>query len=336
MSKPPRGFAGCREQYIDAILQVAERIIDDAGLAASSIAAMLDYQMETGGKRIRAVLPLMVAEALGRDPAKMVAFGAACELIHNATLVHDDLQDGDRLRRGQPAAWVQYGSERAINLGDALLYLAPLCLEEVDVDAGVRWAVTSQICRQVLRVIDGQQREFDLAVRSATPADYRRMVSGKTSGLFALPMAGAARLLEAPQPVVDGLEEAARHLGILFQIQDDILDLYGDKGRDAPGGDIREGKVSALVVAFVDRAPDADVDRLVSILEADREATAVDDVEWAIEEFRRSGAVDEAFDEIDDLAERARTVASLEDYPELRSLIEELTRFIVEPIDDVR
>lgn len=323
-----------RETYLPAILDVVDRVVDDAGLQDSTLAEMLDYQMATGGKRLRAVLPLMVADVFGADPERMIPFGAACELIHNATLIHDDLQDGDRVRRGQPAVWTRFGAPQAINLGDAMLYLAPRCLDYVDVDPGRRWEVARQIFDHVLRVIDGQEREFDLAFEASTE-EYERMVVGKTSGLFALPITGAARLCDGDETVVEALKISARHLGVLFQIQDDVVDLYGEKGRDGAGADLREGKISALVIAFRDRAPEKEVQRLQQVLEAEREATTDEDVAWAIESIRRRGALDDALDAIAVRRERALAVPTIDEHLHLSALIEGLIDVFLEPIAEL-
>lgn len=335
MSELRMRFRRYRDNYSSAILEAIDRVADDAGLTHTRLGEMLNYQMNTGGKRLRAVLPLMVAEALDVGADEMVAFGACCELIHNATLVHDDLQDGDRLRRGQPAVWVRFGAAEAINLGDAMLMLAPRCLDDVDVGDDLRWQVARRISQRVLDVIGGQQSEFELTLEGASYDDYERMVAGKTSGLFALPMVETARLCSAPPEVIRGLEQAAHPLGVLFQIQDDILDLYGEKGRDDRGGDIREGKISALAVAFVAIADDDEVAQLQQILEAERRETADEDVRWVIDSFRDSGALDEAINRIARLRGKALNVPELADYPRLRGLIEHLCDVVVEPIADV-
>ena len=98
------------QEHLEAILEaIAQTFAREVG-AQSTLAQMTTYHMRTGGKRLRALLPLAVAERMGRPPAELIPFGAACELLHNATLVHDDLQDGDRVRRGEQAVWVRYGA----------------------------------------------------------------------------------------------------------------------------------------------------------------------------------------------------------------------------------
>ena len=336
MSEVQGRFLRLRQRYEGAIEETIQRAVAQAELEGTSLEAMLQYHMGTGGKRLRAVLPMMVARALRVDPEEVIGFGAACELIHNATLVHDDLQDGDRCRRGESTVWVRFGEAQAINLGDAMLYLAPLCLDDVAAQDELRWAVGREIFTQVLRVIDGQQREFELSFSSARWPEYERMVEGKTSGLFALPLVGTARLCGAEAAVAKALEAAAGHLGVLFQMQDDVLDLYGEKGREQRGGDIREGKISALVVAFCEEAPAEEVARLREIIEADRDETGADDVAWAIEAFRRRGALAAVLEAIDERRRRAVGGAGLEEREGLRELIEGLADLFLEPIDGVR
>ena len=101
-------------------------------------AEMASYHMSTGGKRIRGRLALDSALALGVDPSGAVAWAAACELMHNASLVHDDLQDGDMVRRGHEALWVKYGREQAINAGDLLLMLPFVALDHAELAPAVQ------------------------------------------------------------------------------------------------------------------------------------------------------------------------------------------------------
>jgi hydroxymethylglutaryl-CoA reductase len=339
-------FTALREVHLPQINAAVEAVLDEAGVGGSSVAAMCRYHMGTGGKRLRAVLPLLVGEALGADPTRLVPLGAACEVLHNATLVHDDLQDGDRLRRGEETVWHRFGPAEAINLGDAMFYLTLLLVGRLDTPVARRQAITRRVLLETLRVIDGQQRELELA-RSDRPTleAYAAAVEGKTSGLFALPVAGAAALCAAPAELVTGLEEAARHLGVLFQIQDDLLDLFGDKGRRQRGGDLREGKPSVLVVHALGNAPEADRAWLLRMLRrgapdeqrtdgqrADEQRTAERAVERAVELFERAGSVQYAVEELARRREQALAVPALADHPRLRSMIAAMCELFLEPI----
>ncbi|HMV68254.1 MAG TPA: polyprenyl synthetase family protein, partial [Myxococcota bacterium] len=323
-------FEALREAWWPAM----EAMIDDVLTAGSptglALAEMTRYHLETGGKRLRAMLPLLVAEALGVERERMLPFGAACEMLHNATLVHDDLQDGDAVRRGRPTVWNRFGVPQAINVGDAMFYWTLMLAGRTDAPAGVRNAVVQRVVVETLRVIDGQAQEFALKAQPITTVDdYLRMVEGKTSGLFALPMAGAAVLCEAEPAVVDALAEAARHLGVLFQVQDDVLDLYGEKGRDKVGNDLREGKRSLLVVHALEVLDPGRAAWLRGVLDAPREETSDEDVAAAIVLLTDCGALDRALDEIVQRRLLARQAVSDD---RLVALLDGLAEVLVAPI----
>lgn len=300
----------------------------------SSLVEMCAYHLRTGGKRLRALLPLAIAQALGHDPRELIALGAACEMLHNATLVHDDLQDGDRVRRGQPTVWAKFGSARAINLGDAMFYWALLLLARLPADSAMLLGLHQRFLRETLRVIDGQEREF-LLKEMPNPGmpDYFEMVSGKTSGLFALPMGAAAHFCAAPPGVVAALEVAAGNLGILFQIQDDLLDLYADKGREFRGTDLAEGKFSVLVAHFMSLAPPDKRAWLKEILSADRNLITTRTVDEVAGAFRAYGALQAALDEIVVIRRIALDRPALTDYPELQALLAGMADVFLAPID---
>jgi len=328
-------FAALGETYLPALLAQLESVVADSS-AGSSLATLCRYHLATGGKRLRAILPLLVAEAVGADPGGLVPFGAACEMLHNATLVHDDLQDRDRFRRGQETVWHRFGASRAVNLGDAMLYYALLLVQRLEVPIVRREEAARRLLQETLRVIDGQEREaLLLGQRWPVLADYTAMVERKTSGLFALPLAGAAALCGQPPEVVEALQEAAQHLGVLFQIQDDLLDLYGDKGREAPGNDLREGKRSILVVHALQTAPAAEADRLAAILDRDRDATTAAEVAQARRILEQVEAPSFARTVIAQRRAQALAVPGLAEHPGLRGVIAALADLFLAPLDPV-
>ncbi|MFH1464112.1 MAG: polyprenyl synthetase family protein [Pseudomonadota bacterium] len=326
-------FTRLRALYLPAILELLAEIPAASVPAGSTLVPMAAYHLGTGGKRLRALLPLLVGEALGTEPGRLVPLGAACELLHNATLVHDDLQDGDRTRRGQATVWARFGAPQAINLGDAMFYWTLLALARLDAPPALREALAARVLRETLRVIDGQEREFALKRRpEVSLSDYFAMVEGKTSGLFALPMAGAAVACGAPEGLVEGLAEAARHLGVLFQIQDDVLDLYGDKGRDAPGADIAEGKRSVLVMWALATLPPERAAWLEGVLDAPREETSAADIAQAVGLLRACGALGFALAEIERRRAAAVAVPAVAASPALRELVSGIAELFLAPI----
>ena len=326
-------FEGLHKAFMPEILKLIREVVEQAHPDGSTLEQMLQYHMQTGGKRLRALTPLMVAKAFGRDPEELLALGAACEMLHNATLVHDDLQDGDTTRRGQATVWAHFGMPQAVNLGDAMFYYTVLLSQRLGVPAPRREVAARRLLLETLRVIDGQELEFALKhERPTTIEDYFRMVEGKTSGLFALPIAGAAEVLGQPKAVVEALAEAARHLGVLFQIQDDVLDIYGDKGRGSAGSDIGEGKRSVLVVHALTHADNVERAWLLDVLDKPREETTDQNVQKVIELFHRTGSLTFALDEIRSRRTQALEAPALQNHPRVLKLLQGLADLFARPI----
>jgi geranylgeranyl diphosphate synthase, type I len=299
----------------------------------SLLVEMCDYHLGTGGKRLRALLPVMLAESLDSDATRLYPFAAACEMLHNATLVHDDVQDGDTTRRGQPTVWAKFSSAQAINLGDAMYFYALLCLDRLDVDARRRWQLARLLLQSTTRVIDGQVQEFQLQEQPLpTTTDYVEMIQRKTSALFALPLVGSATLCDASPALRGALAEAAIHLGVVFQLQDDLLDLYGDKGRGQRGSDILEGKISALVVHSLELAAAEDREHLREILARPREETTTADISWATTLMEECGAQRIVLDEIRRREAAVASLKALDEAPETQALVTGLTKAFVAPI----
>ena len=266
--------------------------VDLAGAMALEVLA-------TGGKRLRARLALQAAAALGARGREAVAWAAAVELLHNATLVHDDIEDGDTTRRGKPTLWAVHGVAQAINAGDLMLMLPYIALERIAPEA--RAELCGTLAHHAVRTVRGQVEEIELLPRGRCSWDaYEDAVRGKTGALMGLPVYGAAILAGRSRVQAEALGEAFVRLGVLFQLQDDVLDLYGDKGREVVGSDLYEGKVSALVVSHLERRP-ADRAWLLDLLRAPREETRPEDVADAIEAFRQSGALASVLDRIERL-----------------------------------
>jgi geranylgeranyl diphosphate synthase type I len=141
--------AGARSRKAEVLqlpdqMERVEELMNDLATGDSQhrITVMVQDHLASGGKRLRASLALCATRALGGSPCAGVAWAAACEMLHNASLVHDDLQDGDTLRRGQPTVWSRYGAAQAVNVGDLMLMLPFLALEHGPIDDGVRWRLS--------------------------------------------------------------------------------------------------------------------------------------------------------------------------------------------------
>ncbi len=223
--------------------------------AQASLDDMVAEAFEAGGKRLRALLPITLVEAGGGDVAAASRLGAAIEWVHNGTLVHDDIQDGDRLRRGKPTLWTTRGTAQAINAGNALLVAPILALCEDRLQPhGLGPRLSAMLAAALLETIAGQVGDLD--VHGSASADLARLeavAAAKTAPLFGVAIAGAALLLGVDRP--DAARRTARALGVAFQLRDDLLDLLGTKGRGAAGADLREGKPTLPLRLALSDAP---------------------------------------------------------------------------------
>ena len=254
---------------------------------------MAIYHLETGGKRVRGLVPLWLVANMGGNGRSALDVGAAFELFHNATLVHDDLQDQDEVRRGKPTVWKRWGEAQAINLGDAMYFYAYDCLESAGVPAGL-----SRIAgRAMAAVVGGQTLEFQMQLPSTDPAavspsidSFFKMARGKTGALFGACMEGAAMCNGARDTA--SFKAWGEQIGVLFQVQDDYLDLVGDKGRDRAGSDIAEGKVSYPVAWTISHAARDVSSRLEAIVRTPRNDTTNHLIEEAMELLNFGGGLE--------------------------------------------
>lgn len=317
---------GAVESCMDGLVQ-----LHGDGLCSEMCAGHL----ATGGKRIRARLALAAAQALGADVDAAVPWAAACELLHNASLVHDDLQDGDRVRRDRPAVWAVYGAEQAINAGDLLLMLPTLAVGELDVSDALKWRLAVTVARHAAATARGQSEEMALrALTRLGMSDYLDAAHGKTAGLFGLPVEGSAMLAGHSDQDARRLARPFEVLGLVYQMIDDLVDLYGDKGRGEHGADLREGKVSALVVAHLHRRPE---DRLwlSGVLRTGRDTLSGEVVEEVAARFVASGARDDVAGQVRRLANEVDGPA-LEAEPALREVGRELRERVLAPLRRLR
>lgn len=321
----------------DALELVEARMLRLAGDSPDDrCGTIVAEHLRAGGRRVRAWLALEAAQALGVAPTAAIGWAAACELLHNATLVHDDIQDGDRHRRGAPTAWVRHGVPQAIVAGDLLLVLPILALGDVGARPALRWHLAETLHAHAARTARGQA--LDLAMREERAADreaYNRVASAKTGAFFALPVHGSALLAGLAPRQAAMLGAAFDRLGVLYQLVDDVVDLYGDKGRAASGADVREGKVSALVVEHLRLHP-RDAAWLWEILDRPRTETTAAVVAEVATRFDASGALDAVLARVESLAATAASLPALESVSTLRPVVTRLIARMQEPLATIR
>ena len=322
-------------EQTDALAMVEARMTELAGdRLADPGARMIHEHLDAGGKRLRARLALAACEALGGRAEHAVDWAAAVELLHNASLIHDDIQDGDRARRGQPALWARYGSAQAINTGDLLLMLPFRALGRYPAQSQA--ALVQILAEYAESTARGQILELAL---SASPdkdwGDYFSAVSGKTGTLFALPVRGAAQLAGLQADEAKNLAQTFTSIGVLYQLQDDLLDLFDAKGRGSRGSDIYEGRLSAVVLTHLDLHP-ADAGSVFRVLGKARERTAPEEVSTMIDLFIEGGATQRLLCRIDLLASELLASNSLTASRKIHAVARELVQRVLAPLDELR
>ena len=319
----------------DLLSRVEARMVELAGdRLVDPGARMVQEHLRTGGKRLRARLALAACEALGGQGEDAVDWAAAVELLHNASLIHDDIQDGDRTRRGQPALWTKYGAAQAINTGDLLLMLPFRALGCYPVEAQA--ALTQILAEYAESTVRGQIRELAL---SASPSrgwgDYFDAVAGKTGTLFALPVRGAAELAGLMPAQASELASVLSSIGVLYQLQDDLLDLYDAKGRGERGSDIYEGRLSAVVLTHIDLYPN-DGPELFAVLEKPRAETTREEVERMMTRFVEGGATMQLLGRIELLANQLLASEALDYSPGIHEVARQLVGRVLAPLEVVK
>lgn len=292
---------------------------------------MSEYHFLEPGKMLRPRLVYALGTILGVAPQILVKWAAAVEMLHNATLIHDDLQDGDKFRRGRLTVWQKYGALQAINLGDFLMLLAPSLFLESDLDSTKKFHLSLLYSRMATEIVNGQSVEPSLKKISAAEeieSAYMNCISQKTSALFAGVAEGVALLADLEPRDQASMARIFREIGDLFQIQDDVLDLYGNKKRDQAGSDIKEGKVSYMVVQHLKNVPE-DQRSIFEVLSKSRESTTDDEVQSLIKDFRQKGTLDLALREI----EQKRKNIFASSLPSIRSFVESFVDEVLSPVE---
>ena len=187
-------------------------------------------QPTPAGKRLRPVLCLLVCEAVGGDHRPALAAAAAVELVHNFSLVHDDIQDESPLRRGRPTVWARWQTAQAINVGDGLFALGQLALlQDTAGPSNLLVECLARLSVTCLRLVEGQFLDLELqSAGSASLKAYQTMISGKTAALLECSAWLGARFGGAEPERAERFAGFGRDLGLAFQSQDDLLGVWGD------------------------------------------------------------------------------------------------------------
>ena len=316
----------CEEQYL---LETDRLIANTIAMNSSGLLReMADNHFDVSGKKLRPRICYQIGRALGIPSELTLPWAASCEILHNATLVHDDLQDRDQLRRGAPTTWAKYGEKQAINLGDFLILIAtqPVMLSKIPAQKKVD--LQSAFSKLSAEIVLGQSQEFELNQLENLEDiedNYFQCIGRKTAALFSALALGVGIVGGLNREYCRRLESLLRNFGQLFQLQDDILDLYGDKKREQQGCDLKEGKVSFLIVTHLKHHP-GDLDDLKAVLWKDRDSTDEEDITFVRTLFAKKQTLGQSLQSM-------HAMISHFDIPEeLAAFSQELLKRVLSPI----
>jgi len=249
------------EGYLERVLDRAAP--DDPNRALIRDHFGIDDPAAKRGKRLRPRILLAVAESEGSDGRAALGAAAALELLHNFSLIHDDIEDGDEMRHGRPTLWAEHGIPAALVAGDAMSALAYLTLVDGSSDLAPATVAAMLRCLQHahFRMCEGQA--FDIGFETATFVtfeEYARMIEGKTAALLAVACELGALAAGASHERATAYSRVGRAYGLAFQVRDDVLGTWGrteETGKPS-GADIRRRKWSFPVAWALAQPPSAD------------------------------------------------------------------------------
>jgi len=273
----------------DDLAAIEQELGRDAASGVTTITEIAEYLRGGGGKRIRPSLLLLAAHSLGYAGGGAISLGAVVEMVHTATLVHDDIIDGADTRRGRPSANTTWGNEKCVLAGDWLYMQAfKVALNESNL------RVLDLLIGLTQRMVEGELLQIQKLGKAISEAEYYDLIYRKTACLFSISMRLGAVLAGSEEAVETNLAEYGRTMGLAFQIVDDVLDLTAsEKVLGKPvASDLREGKATLAVIHSMDHGTAADRQAIQRVLD-DRgfERVTRDEIQQIL---RRNGSIEYA------------------------------------------
>ncbi len=289
----------------------------------SDLGAALDHLLSSGGKRVRPIVALLTGRMLEADTNRLVTLGAALELLHTATLVHDDLIDGSLLRRGNPTLNAQWSPAATVLTGDFIFaQAARLAAETNSVD------VMKAFAKTLATIVSGEINQLFGRRGLISRDEYFQRIYAKTASLFELASGAAVLLSPDSEKYQAAMCSYGYGIGIAFQIVDDTLDFTGDQetvGKPV-ASDLRQGLATLPTLFYLESHPN---DRnLIDILNGNRyDEELILNIVAAI---RQSGAIQQSLDEARQFAMRGIEALSVAPEGVEKTALEDLARYIVE------
>jgi geranylgeranyl pyrophosphate synthase len=307
------------QEDLDKVERSLEEIADSE---FPLLAQLLTYTLKNGGKRIRPALTLLAGKFYVYDSALLILMAAAIELLHTATLVHDDIVDNSPVRRGKPTVSHTWGENRALLLGDYLFAKAG----RLAADTG-NLRVIKLFSQTLMTISGGELKQTGVSFSLARARDYYfAWVSAKTACLFSTSTESGAILSQAPEDTIEAMRDYGHNLGMGFQIVDDVLDFVGEENEMGKpvGSDLREGTMTLPSILFAESYPEDNLMRRI-VENKDEESVAL-----GVEKIRNSSIIDECLALASEFCSRAsRAVEKIPDNSARQSLLE-LAAYIVE------
>jgi octaprenyl-diphosphate synthase len=248
----------------DDLVAIEQELGRDAASSVSTITEIAEYLRAGGGKRIRPSLLLLAAHVLGFSGPSCIRLGAVVEMVHTATLVHDDIIDGADRRRGRPSANATWGNEKCVLAGDWLYMQAfRIALEEKNL------RILDLLIELTQQMVEGELLQMQKLGKAVSEAEYFDLIYRKTACLFSVSMRLGAVLASATEEQEAALALYGRTVGLAFQIVDDVLDLTATEevlGKPV-ASDLREGKATLAVIHSIDHGTAADRQAIQRVLD---------------------------------------------------------------------
>ena len=256
--------------------------------------------LDGSGKGLRPALCLATCSAFGGRIEDALDSAGAIEVLHNAFLVHDDIEDGSELRHGRPALYRRYGVPIALNTGDAMQALSMRLLRTNVVTLGpeAAWRVAGEFDHMLLESLEGQAMELGWIrdnARDVSERDYLRMILKKTCWYSFIHPCRIGALIARPEGLdLDRFNEFGFFLGAAFQIGDDVLNLIGSRDRYGKeiGGDLYEGKRTLMLTHLLERSSPTERHRLHALLGRRRERRLPREIDWIYEMLKKYGSIE--------------------------------------------
>ena len=307
----------------EQIKLVEERIRAQADDNHPDLRAALEHLLSSGGKRVRPTVVLLVGNMLGSPEEKSVTVGAAIELLHTATLVHDDLIDGSLLRRGMPTLNARWSPAATVLTGDFLFARAAKLAAEAD-----NLPLMKFFAQTLATIVEGELTQLFTSRGLVNRNNYYKRIYAKTASLFEISARAGALLSPVDDEIVETMRGFGYEIGMAFQIVDDILDFTGDQSAVGKplGSDLLQGLVTLPAIHYAEEYPDdPDV-----ILLTEGGWGNQDRMERLVNAIRKSDAIQKSMREAEDFIQRALEKLSSFHPSVERSALEDLAKYIID------